>query len=178
MDARLCNKKSLKKSCWDQDRTWVCKEVFPHFYKQTKDSSMSIKGSLFIIFLFLSVSQDRYIYIHMIFSEVNWCTCTPTFTCRSPLVKRAIHNIRRGKTIGLDEFLAALWKRENKVGLEWLPLLFKMPKEWKWSIVIPLYKNKCDTQNCNNYKGIKLLSHTMKVWVIFKIATIVWVSNY
>ena len=30
--------------------------------------------------------------------------------------------------------------------------------------MVPLYKNKGDIQNCNNYSGIKLLSHTMKVW--------------
>lgn len=29
--------------------------------------------------------------------------------------------------------------------------------------MILLYKNK-DIQNCNNYRGIKLLSHNMKVW--------------
>ncbi|XP_019261992.1 PREDICTED: uncharacterized protein LOC109239855 [Nicotiana attenuata] len=29
--------------------------------------------------------------------------------------------------------------------------------------MIPLYKNKGDIQNCNNYRGTKLLSHTMKV---------------
>ena len=31
------------------------------------------------------------------------------------------------------------------------------------SIIIPLYKNKGDIQDRNNYKGIKLLSHTMKL---------------
>ncbi|KAG5594303.1 hypothetical protein H5410_035535 [Solanum commersonii] len=30
--------------------------------------------------------------------------------------------------------------------------------------MVPLYKNKGDIQNCNNYRGIKLLSHTMKIW--------------
>ena len=30
--------------------------------------------------------------------------------------------------------------------------------------IIPLYKNNGDAQNCNNYRGIKLLSHTMKLW--------------
>ncbi|XP_075074415.1 uncharacterized protein LOC142162017 [Nicotiana tabacum] len=40
----------------------------------------------------------------------------------------------------------------------------KMPEEWRWSMMVPLYKNKGDIQNCNNYWGIELLSHTMKVW--------------
>ena len=39
-----------------------------------------------------------------------------------------------------------------------------MPKEYRSSTVIPLYKNKGDIQDCNNYGGIKLLSHTMKLW--------------
>ncbi|XP_070034531.1 uncharacterized protein [Nicotiana tomentosiformis] len=30
--------------------------------------------------------------------------------------------------------------------------------------MVTVYKNKGDIQNCNNYRGIKLLSHTMKVW--------------
>jgi len=40
----------------------------------------------------------------------------------------------------------------------------RMPQKWRHSIIIPLYKNKGDAQNCNNYRGIKLLSHTMKLW--------------
>ena len=40
----------------------------------------------------------------------------------------------------------------------------KMPREWRLSTVIPLYKNKGDIQDCNNYRAIKLLSHTMKLW--------------
>ena len=39
-----------------------------------------------------------------------------------------------------------------------------MPREWRSSTVIPLYKNKGDIQDCNNFRGIKLLSHTMKLW--------------
>ena len=56
-------------------------------------------------------------------------------------------------------------------GLEWLTELFnvifrtdKMPKEWRSSTIIPLYKNKGDIQDCNNFKAIKLLNHTMKLW--------------
>ena len=36
--------------------------------------------------------------------------------------------------------------------------------EWKRSVLIPIYKNNGDTQCCGNYKGIKLMSHTMKIW--------------
>ena len=39
-----------------------------------------------------------------------------------------------------------------------------MLREWRFSIIIPLYKNKGDIQDCNNFRGIKLISHTMKLW--------------
>ena len=59
----------------------------------------------------------------------------------------------------------------GELGLEWLTDFFnvifrsaKMPREWRTSTIIPLYKNKRDIRDCNNYRGIKLLSHTMKLW--------------
>ncbi|KAK3549439.1 hypothetical protein QTP86_001440 [Hemibagrus guttatus] len=39
-----------------------------------------------------------------------------------------------------------------------------MPEEWRRSVLVPIFKNKGDVQICSNYRGIKLMSHTMKVW--------------
>jgi hypothetical protein len=39
-----------------------------------------------------------------------------------------------------------------------------MPEEWRRSILVPIYKNKGDIQSYTNYRGIKLMSHTMKLW--------------
>jgi hypothetical protein len=57
------------------------------------------------------------------------------------------------------------------VAIVWLTKLFnfifrsnKMPDEWRRSILVPIFKNKGDVQSCNNYRGIKLMSHTMKLW--------------
>ena len=39
-----------------------------------------------------------------------------------------------------------------------------MPEEWTDSVLISIFKNKGDVQSCSNYRGIKLISHTMKLW--------------
>ena len=31
-------------------------------------------------------------------------------------------------------------------------------------MITPIYKEKGDIQDCGNYQGIKLMSHTMKIW--------------
>ena len=58
----------------------------------------------------------------------------------------------------------------GKMGIEFLTRLFnrllmneRIPEEWRKSVLIPIYKNKGDAQCCGNYRGIKLMSHTMKV---------------
>ena len=40
----------------------------------------------------------------------------------------------------------------------------KMPDEWRRSVLVPLYKSKGEIKQCGNYRGIKLISHTMKLW--------------
>ena len=79
--------------------------------------------------------------------------------------------MKKGKAVGPDELPVEVWKCMGKMGIKFLTRLFKrllmgerMPEEWRRSVLIPIYKNKGDTQYCGNYRGIKLMSHTMKVW--------------
>ena len=85
-------------------------------------------------------------------------------------VMEAMHKMSRGRATGPDEIPVELWRCVGRAGLEWLTKLLnvisktnRMPEEWRWSTMVPLYKNKGDIQICNNYRGIKLLSHTMIV---------------
>ena len=40
----------------------------------------------------------------------------------------------------------------------------KMPEEWRDSVIVPIFKEKRDIQDCGNYRGINMISHTMKFW--------------
>ena len=40
----------------------------------------------------------------------------------------------------------------------------KMPEEWRNSVIVPIFKEKGDIQDCGNYRGIKMISHTMTIW--------------
>ena len=40
----------------------------------------------------------------------------------------------------------------------------KIATEWRDSVIIPIYKENGEIQDCENYRGIKLISHTMKIW--------------
>jgi hypothetical protein len=86
-----------------------------------------------------------------------------------PLV--ALKRIKGGKTMGPDGITIRVWRSLGDVTIFWLTKLFKlifrsnkMPDEWRRSILVPIFKNNGDVQSCTNYRGIKLMSHTMKLW--------------
>jgi len=85
-------------------------------------------------------------------------------------IKEALKKMTNGNEEGPDQIPMEVWKCLGEEGLEWLTELFnvifrtaKMPRELRSSTVIPLYNNKWDIQDCNNFRGTKLLNHTMKL---------------
>lgn len=40
----------------------------------------------------------------------------------------------------------------------------RMSEERRRSILVPIFRNKCDMQSCSNYRGIKLMSYNMNIW--------------
>nr|GEY08511.1 retrovirus-related Pol polyprotein LINE-1 [Tanacetum cinerariifolium] len=86
-------------------------------------------------------------------------------------VRDALQRMGRNKAVGPDQIPIEAWRCLEDKGVKWLTCLFnkiflsaKMPDEWRLSEVVLIYKNIGDAQACSNYRGIKLLSHTMKMW--------------
>jgi hypothetical protein len=85
-------------------------------------------------------------------------------------VKDALKRMKGGKTMGPDGIPIEVWRSLGAVAIVRLTKLFnlifrsnKMPDEWRRSILIPIFKNKGDVQSYTNYRGIKLMSHTIKL---------------
>ena len=90
-------------------------------------------------------------------------------TCEE--VERQLNKMKNGKSSGPDGIPTEALKHLGDWGVHQLTKIFnaimqsgKMPDEWRESTITPIYKDKGDHMNCSNYRGIKLLSHTMKLW--------------
>jgi hypothetical protein len=85
-------------------------------------------------------------------------------------IKDALKRLKEGKVMGPNEIPIEVWRSLGDVTIVWLTKLFniifrsnKIPNEWRRSILVPIFKNKENVQSCTNYRGIKLMSHTMKL---------------
>ena len=83
-------------------------------------------------------------------------------------IGEALKRMKGGKAMGPDGIPIEVWRCLCDRAIVWLIKLFnliflsnKMPEEWRRSILVPIFKNKGDVQSCTNYRGIKLMSHTM-----------------
>ena len=70
----------------------------------------------------------------------------------------AIKDSKNGKAVGPDGIPAEFWKKMGAVGVTFLTTLIRkllrgdrMPHQWRESYIIPLYKGKGDTRDCNNF---------------------------
>ena len=85
--------------------------------------------------------------------------------------ERALKGMKSGKAVGSDEIQAEVWKCLGWFGVVTLCKLFNsimitetIPSAWRDRVLVPIFKEKGDIQECKNYRGIKLLTHTFKIW--------------
>ncbi|KAK3541600.1 hypothetical protein QTP86_033087, partial [Hemibagrus guttatus] len=85
--------------------------------------------------------------------------------------RKALKRMKIGKEVGPDDIPVEVWKCLGEAAVKFLTSLFnrvleseRMPEEWRRSVLVPIFKNKGDVQSCSNHRGIKLMSHTMKLW--------------
>ena len=80
-------------------------------------------------------------------------------------VREAVNEMKYGKAPGLDGFPVECLKKGGMAVLEWLVRLLNfsfdlevVPMDWHGACIVPLYKGKGDKCECNNSRGISLLS--------------------
>ena len=84
-------------------------------------------------------------------------------------IEMAQRNMKNGKATGPDH-LPTVWKSLGRTGVNFLKkALNKITDEEKIpdmakSILIQIFKNRGDIVNCGNYRGIKQMCHSMKLY--------------
>ena len=85
-------------------------------------------------------------------------------------VREAVARLRGGKAPGVCNISAELLKSGGEAMIRGLHAVLTavwqsgtIPPDWKRGLVVPIWKGKGDRQDCNNYRGITLLSVPGKV---------------
>jgi hypothetical protein len=102
--------------------------------------------------------------------QTEICTAEPVVPGPSRLeVEIAIAKLKKYKTPGSDQIPAELIQAGGEILLSAIRKLINsvwnkevLPDQWKESIIVPVHK-KGDKTDCNNYRGISLLSTSYKV---------------
>jgi hypothetical protein len=84
-------------------------------------------------------------------------------------VEIAFGKLKRYKSPGTDQILAELIKAGGETLCSHIHKFIcsvwnkeELPQQWKESIIVPIHK-KSDTTDCNNYRGVSLLSTVYKM---------------
>jgi hypothetical protein len=85
-------------------------------------------------------------------------------------VRESLMSMKSRKASGPSGITSDILKALGDEGISWIHNIIKdiwvskqLPAELKLSTVIPIYKQKGDSMECGNYRGIKLLEHALKI---------------
>ena len=83
-------------------------------------------------------------------------------------IRNQLAMMKGNKAYGPDLTPIEVWKKMGEEGIVFLKELNEMltsgiPSSWRLNEVTPLFKGKGSILECSNYRGIKLISHTLKL---------------
>ena len=85
-------------------------------------------------------------------------------------IRKSLGKMKQGKATGPSGVISEMLKAAGEEGLEKLRLLAEMvfssgeiPKDWKKSHILNLYKGKGEALDRGNYRGLKLTDQVMKL---------------
>ena len=85
-------------------------------------------------------------------------------------IRKQLNKLKNRRANGPDNLPIELWKFVGDAGIDSLETTLNevmsrgMPSSWRYSEISPIYKGKGSVLDCANYRSIKLMSDTMKLW--------------
>ena len=87
------------------------------------------------------------------------------------VICKALAKMKVGKAAGSSGVVAEMLKASGAAGISYITHLFnliirerKIPSDWDKSVILNLFKGKGDATDRGNYRGLKLLEHSMKLF--------------
>ena len=86
-------------------------------------------------------------------------------------VRKALCKMKKGKASGTSGVVSEMLLASGALGIVQMTNLFnqilrenQIPGDWNTSVIVNCFKNKGEATERGNYRGLKLLQHTMKVF--------------